>query len=498
MRQRSPMRRARRTPGLIGALAALAVLSLSPAPPALAARGPATPADAAGIHVVAATWLDQRLLDVTVSTAALAQPDHVRVLVPSTYAAAPRRRYPSIYLLHGCAAGRPSNGLEYREWTDAEHAETVTANAQAIVVMPEGGGGGFYTDWFNGGRGGPPQWETFHVSQLVPFIDANFRTIADRGQRAIAGLSMGGFGSLSYASRHPDVFGAAASFSGAADLTNPVDEAEGPSTAVVDACAAADGGAPDSTFGSHAAEELNWFAHDPARQVENLGNTALYLYTGNGAPGPLDRPGAGVDPIEVLAHLSTVGFHDQLVAAGIPSFFDDYGPGTHSAPYWERDLTDVLPRFMARFAAAPRRPATITFKTALPAYDTWGWHVEVRRTAAELSVLSDAGRDGFTLSGSGAAKVVTARLFRPRGCYSAVVRSGAGQSTATLTAARDGRLRLDVPLGPPNPDQEYTAAAAAHGTNVFTTSVTIQAAGKRGRDHGRQCRPHRRHHHDRR
>jgi hypothetical protein len=124
--------------------------------------------------------------------------------------------------------------------------------------------------------------------------------------------------------------------------------------------------------------------------------------------------------------------------------------------------------------------------------------VEVRRTAAELSVLSDAGRDGFTLSGSGAAKVVTARLFRPRGCYSAVVRSGAGQSTATLTAARDGRQRLDVPLGPPNPDQEFTAAAAAHGTKVFTTSVSIQSAGKRGRDHGRQCRPHRRHHHDRR
>jgi S-formylglutathione hydrolase FrmB len=51
--------------------------------------------------------------------------------------------------------------------------------------------------------------------ELVPWIDATYRTIAARRGRAIAGVSMGGYGALSYAARHPDTFAAAASFSGA-------------------------------------------------------------------------------------------------------------------------------------------------------------------------------------------------------------------------------------------------------------------------------------------
>ena len=150
----------------------------------------------------------------------------------------------------------------------------------------------------------------------------------------------------------------------------------------------------------------------------------------------------------------------------------------------------MLPRFLADFAAAPGAPATITFKTALPAFDAWGWHVELHRTAAEFSVLRDAGRDGFTLSGSGAATVVTAPCSGRGPAIAPWSAAGDGQSSGELRAARDGRLRLDVPLGPPNPDQEFTAAAAAHGTNVFSTSVSILSPSKRGHDHGQRCRRH--------
>ena len=68
-------------------------------------------------------------------------------------------------------------------------------------------GGGWCTDWFNGGAGGPPRWETFHIDQLIPWVDRNLRTVANRGGRAIAGLSQGGFCSMSYAARHPDLSG---------------------------------------------------------------------------------------------------------------------------------------------------------------------------------------------------------------------------------------------------------------------------------------------------
>jgi S-formylglutathione hydrolase FrmB len=104
--------------------------------------------------------------------------------VPASYAAHPGARYPVLYLLHGALA-------DWRSWTDAGDAERITAGLNAIVVMPEGGNGGWYTDWFNGGAGGPPEWETFHIDQLIPWIDGHYRTLADRDGRAIAGLSMG-------------------------------------------------------------------------------------------------------------------------------------------------------------------------------------------------------------------------------------------------------------------------------------------------------------------
>ena len=60
-----------------------------------------------------------------------------------------------------------------------------------------------------------PEWETFHIDPFIPWIDSNLRTIPHRRGRAIAGLSQGGFCSLSYAARHPDMFTSVAGFSGA-------------------------------------------------------------------------------------------------------------------------------------------------------------------------------------------------------------------------------------------------------------------------------------------
>jgi len=83
---------------------------------------------------------------------------------------------------------------------------------------------GWYTNWVNGYQYDPQNWEDFHLAQLVPWIDANLRTMADRSGRAIAGLSMGGFGSIHYAEDRPDLFSYAASFSGALDLGNQYTE----------------------------------------------------------------------------------------------------------------------------------------------------------------------------------------------------------------------------------------------------------------------------------
>ena len=79
--------------------------------------------------------------------------------------------------------------------------------------MPDAGKVGWETNWVDQ-SGGAQAWRDFHVDQLIPWIDANLRTISSKSGRAIAGLSMGGFGAIRYAQDRPDLFTYAASFSG--------------------------------------------------------------------------------------------------------------------------------------------------------------------------------------------------------------------------------------------------------------------------------------------
>ena len=162
-------------------LAALAVLAVSLPPLAPSAASAAT---AGGVRVVASQRIDARLLELTVRTPALAAATKVRVLLPAGYAAAQHRRYPVLYLLHGASGS-------YRDWTRSGEVERLTAGKPLIVVMPDGGRGGWYTNWYNGGKAGAPAWETYHVDELIPLVDRRFRTLPVRRGRAIAGLSMG-------------------------------------------------------------------------------------------------------------------------------------------------------------------------------------------------------------------------------------------------------------------------------------------------------------------
>src|SRR5262245_29723165 len=122
-------------------------------------------ADGHGIHVESARQLDPRQLDAEVSTAALQHPVDVRILLPDDYAAHPHRRYPVLYLFHG-TSGRPS------DWINFGNAEQTTAGLPLIVVLPDAGfngdGGGWFTNWYNGGAGGPRRGETFHIARVVP------------------------------------------------------------------------------------------------------------------------------------------------------------------------------------------------------------------------------------------------------------------------------------------------------------------------------------------
>ena len=444
------------------AVAALAWVAL--APDASAARPRF--GDASGIHVISERALDGRLIALTVSTAALPAPANVRVLLPADYGANPDRRYPVLYLLHGTSGGAA-------DWTTQGQAEQTTAGLRVIVVMPDialnDDGGGWCTNWVGDGHSA---WETFHVHQLIPWIDRNLRTISNRQGRAIAGLSQGGFCSMSYAARHPDVFETALSYSGAPDTAYDL-EARLLVTPIINATETLLDQAPaNSMFGDRLGDEINWAAHDPTTLANNLRDTNLFMYTGNGAPGRLDSgpPNSGAMVIESGVHALNMMFHGRLGALGIPSRYVDYGPGTHSWPYWARDLRWSIRAIMADFTNPRPNPTTVTYTSADPQYTVYGWRVTMHRLVREFSTLQDAGRFGCTVKGSGSATVVTPAVYRPGRKFMVTVAS----RRFVERASSAGTLTVNVPLGHSNTVQEYPLGGPPTGTRVYTTHVTIR------------------------
>jgi S-formylglutathione hydrolase len=139
----------------------------------------------------------------TIDTKLVPSPAKFTVLLPPGYASA-KSPLPLVLFLHG---GDGDNGflkaLEPRieaAWAngDVPPAVFVTPDAQRSL----------YVDY----RDGSQSWDSFIVSQLIPYIRAHYRVSSDRKQTVVAGLSMGGEGALALSFRHPDVFGGVAAF----------------------------------------------------------------------------------------------------------------------------------------------------------------------------------------------------------------------------------------------------------------------------------------------
>jgi S-formylglutathione hydrolase FrmB len=446
----------------VGLLVGLALLGPAAGARALTLHG------ADGIHLRSVKRLDPRLIALSVKTAALPGPANVRILLPTGYASHPRRRYPVLYLLHGTSSGAAA-------WTTQGDAERTTAGRPLIVVMPDIAlnydGGGWCTNWPDRRY----EWETFHIDQLIPWVDGNLRTVATRGGRAIAGLSQGGFCSMSYAARHPDLFSLALAYSGAPDIAydrvaHVAAIVEINSTEVV-----LDHVPANSIFGSPTTDEVNWAAHDPATLAQNLRSTGMSLYWGNGGRGPYDgpSPSAGLSELEALISVDNNYFRRRLGALGISAHFGDYGPGTHSWPYWARDLRWSIGTLMADFAHPLPAPRAVTYTSADGRYSVYGWTVSMHRTAREFSTLEHAGTAGFAIAGSGSATVLTPASYRSGARYQVTLSGPHAAGTQLVLAGADRRLRIAIPLGPSNRYQQYTAQAQAAGTHVYTTAVRV-------------------------
>ena len=140
-----------------------------------------------------------------VRSAAMNRDVSVNVVLPKGYGTG-SARYPTVYLLHG----RGNDQSTYAQ----EPILSLVDRHKVIAVCPFGGA----SWWMDSPRDPSVRYETFVVGELLPFVDRNFRTLATRRGRAIAGHSMGGHGACFIGFRHKDVFGAVGNVMGCVDL----------------------------------------------------------------------------------------------------------------------------------------------------------------------------------------------------------------------------------------------------------------------------------------
>jgi S-formylglutathione hydrolase FrmB len=227
-------------------------------------------------------------------------------------------RYPVLYLLHG----KDGNHLEWLH--DGHLRETLDGLIAAgkvgpmIVVMPDGGGSSWYVD--SKDVGGAGNYASAIGVDLVQAIDGRYRTRAERRARAIAGLSMGGFGALRLALQTPFRYAAAASFSGA--LWSRLTPANPPPPGI------------NRVFAGSFGEPFNlkrFLAEEPSAMIEPAAAAghapAIFLTVGD-----RDRYGLYEGTFKAFMRMRAAGLNVEMRMTG----------GDHEWSTWSAELPDAL------------------------------------------------------------------------------------------------------------------------------------------------------------
>jgi S-formylglutathione hydrolase FrmB len=232
------------------------------------------------------------------------------VVTPDAYRNKSRQRFPVVYLLHGYSGN-------YADWVRKVANLPKLADAyNCLIVCPDGGFGSWYLDspvdssW---------KYETYVGTEIPAYIDAHYRTRAERRYRAITGLSMGGHGALFLAMRHQQTFGAAGSMSGGVDIR--------PFPKNWDLV---------KRLGTPEQHPENWNEYTVLHQAEQLKDSALSLI--------ID---CGVKDFFIDVNRS---LHQQLLQQGIRHDYIER-PGEHNWQYWSNAVAYQLLYFHRYFTA---------------------------------------------------------------------------------------------------------------------------------------------------
>ena len=265
---------------------------------------------------------------VTLDAPSIGRKSAYNIILPADYETSGDKRYPVLYLLHGLTGN-------YTNWAGMGAARAAKG-LDLIVVMPDGGNS-WYVNWAESTEGQKNDWDDFITKDVIGHVDANYRTIAAREGRAINGLSMGGYGGLTLGLRHPDLFCAIGSHSGALSW--------------------AKGAGERLRSGREQPPRKNQPSDTPNEKIQIEGFRSPAERTPKGKPFAKPEDADAVDPFKLvlavpkdkLPHIYVdCGTEDRLIASSrdfakllmennIPFVFGE-SPGGHDGRYWSREI----------------------------------------------------------------------------------------------------------------------------------------------------------------
>lgn len=241
-----------------------------------------------------------------VASAAMNKTYKIAVVLPDSYAKS-KISLPVLYLLHG-AYGHFDDWL--KKTPNKNLVKNLADQYNLIIVMPEGETFSFYLDSpVNKGS----QFETFITQEVIQKVDKTYKTISNKSGRVITGLSMGGHGALYLSAKHPDLFCAAGSMSGALDMTVMLNR--DPSAQVVKLM--------EPVFGDKNADPEMYAKYSVLGMLDKIKTNKLPLIIDSGVDDFLIEPNREL--------------HRRLVYNKVDHDYTER-PGAHTWEYWENSL----------------------------------------------------------------------------------------------------------------------------------------------------------------
>jgi S-formylglutathione hydrolase FrmB len=269
---------------------------------------------------------------IELKSALLGRNINYRILYPVKYYAQEKRdtRFPVLYLLHGLS-GHSSN------WLEKTRVALYATHYDLFIVMVEGEDG-----WYTDSATVPAdKFESYILSELIPDVEKRFRVSTAREGRAIAGLSMGGYGAIKFGLKHPEMFALTASMSGAFGAASWTEkDLKNFSPVIRDTLI--------KTFGP---------TNSPTREANDVFKLAREVASKKTAPLPYFYIDCGTQD---SFFSNNRDFTNLLVELKIPHEYRQL-PGTHAWTYWDAQLQEIL-----RIAAVRLRSQETAVKTATP------------------------------------------------------------------------------------------------------------------------------------